>query len=37
VTIHISVPRSADLDRTVNSLGQRSEIRALRVSSGEAG
>jgi putative Mg2+ transporter-C (MgtC) family protein len=37
VTIHISVPRSADLDRTIDSLGQRSEIRALRVSSGEAG
>ena len=37
VTIHISVPRSADLDRTIESLGQRSEIRALRVSSGEVG
>ena len=37
VTIHISVPRSADLDSTIDSLGQRSEIRALRVSSGEVG
>jgi hypothetical protein len=37
VTMHVSVPRSSDLDTIIEGLGQRPEIRTARVSSGETG
>jgi hypothetical protein len=35
--MHVSVPRSSDLDTIIEDLGQRPEIRTARVSSGETG
>jgi hypothetical protein len=37
VTMQLSVPRSADVDQIIEDLGQRPEIRTVRVSPGEDG
>ena len=37
VTMQLSVPRYADLDQIIEDLGQRPEIRTVRVSPGEGG